>query len=372
MPLFVGGAIAELLKADDKELNLDTVGDALLSIAEPVFNLSMLDGVNSLLSAASYSENGVVDIAMRAGESYASQFVPSVLGAFSRLFDPVRRTTYTDKNSGVPSTLQYLYDSTVNKIPGASYSGQPYLNAWGEEDVTDNAILRAVENFLSPGYINEMSTDEAEKGLMELFDATKDEGLIPKTPQKYFTVNKQRKDLTGEEYEKLTKERGQAAKNLHTKLFDSPEFLSLPANYQVYALGQVWEYATQTAKQSVAPEYEVDSWVAGAADPAKAILERTQDKAKSDRSKEMKNELYGAIDSGDLATAATYVEGIMQGGTEKGSLRTSITNQYKSKYQQMYADGDIEGMRQLENTLLALNVGYKMATIQKWIIDSEE
>ena len=38
----------------------------------------------------------------------------------------------------------------------------------------------------------------------------------------------------------------------------------------------------------------------------------------------------------------------------------------------MYADGDIEGMRQLENTLLALNVGYKMATIQKWIIDSEE
>lgn len=372
MPLFVGGAIAELLKADDKELNLDTLGDALLSIAEPVFNLSMLDGVNSMLSAASNSENSVVDIAMRAGESYASQFVPSVLGAFARTLDPVRRTTYTDKNSGIPKTLQYLYDSTVNKIPGASYSGQPYLNAWGEEDVTENGLMRAVENFLSPGYINDLSTDDVEKGLMELFDSTKDEGLIPKTPQKYFTVDKQRKDLTGEEYEQLTKERGQTAKNLHVELFDSPEFLILPADYQVYALEQVWEYATQTAKHSIAPEYKVDSWVAGAADPAKAILEKTQDKVKSDRSKEMKNELYGAIDSGDLATAATYVEGIMQGGTEKGSLRTSITNQYKSKYQQMYADGDIEGMRQLESTLLALNVGYKMATIQKWIIDSEE
>ena len=137
----------------------------------------------------------------------------------------------------------------------------------------------------------------------------------------------------------------------------------------MYALEQVWEYATQTAKQSVTPDYKVDSWVAGAADPAQAILEKTQEKVKKDRATEMKNDLYGAIDSGDLATAATYVEGIVQGGTEKSSLRTSISNQYKSKYRKMYNDGDIEGMRQLESTLLALNVGFKMATIQKWIID---
>ena len=372
MPLFVGGAIAELFEKDGEGFNLNTVTDALMNIAEPVFNLSMLDGVNSLLSAASNSENGVADIALRAAESYASQFVPTVLGAFARTFDPVRRTTYTDKNSGVPSSLQYLYNSTVNKIPGVSKSGQPYLNAWGEEDVTDSWIMRAVENFLSPGYINDLTTDGVEKGLMELFDETKETGLIPKTPQKYFTVNKQRKDLTGEEYEQLTKERGQTAKSLHEQLFGSAEFLNLPAKYQVYALEQVWEYATQTAKQGVASEYEVDSWVAAAKNPATAILERTQDKVKKDRSTEMKNDLYSAIDSGDLVNAMTYVEGIMQGGTEKGSLRTSITNQYKSKYQKMYADGDIEGMRQLENTLLALNVGYKMATIQKWIIDNGE
>ena len=372
MPLFVGGAIAELFEKDGEGFNMNTVTDALMNIAEPVFNLSMLDGVNSLLSAASNSENGVADIALRAAESYASQFVPTVLGAFARTFDPVRRTTYTDKNSGVPNSLQYLYNSTVNKIPGVSKSGQPYLNAWGEEDVTESGLMRAVENFLSPGYINDLTTDEVEKGLMELFDETKETGLIPKTPQKYFTVNKQRKDLTGEEYEQLTKERGQTAKSLHEQLFGSTEFLNLPAKYQVYALEQVWEYATQTAKQGVASEYEVDSWVAAAKNPATAILERTQDKVKKDRSTEMKNDLYTAIDSGDLVNAMTYVEGIMQGGTEKGSLRTSITNQYKSKYQKMYADGDIEGMRQLENTLLALNVGYKMATIQKWIIDNEE
>ena len=80
--------------------------------------------MNSLLSAASYSENGVADVAMRAAEGYATQFVPTVFGAFARLFDKTRRTTYTDKNSGVPSSIQYLFDSTVNKIPGASTTGQ--------------------------------------------------------------------------------------------------------------------------------------------------------------------------------------------------------------------------------------------------------
>ena len=372
MPLFVGGAIAELFEKDGEGFNLNTVTDALMNIAEPVFNLSMLDGVNSLLSAASNSENGVADIVIRAAESYATQFVPTVLGAFARTLDPVRRTTYTDKNSSVPSSLQYISDSVVNKIPGASYAGQPYLNAWGEEDTTESIFMRAVENFLSPGYINDLTTDDVEKGLMELYDETKEPGLVPKLPQKYFTVNKQRKDLTGEEYERLVKERGQTAKSLHEQLFGNPYFLNLPAKYQVYALEQVWEYATQTAKQGVAPEYETDSWVAASKNPADSVLEKTLDKAKKDRSTEMKNSLYSAIDSGDLMNAATYVEGIMQGGTEKGGLRTSITNHYKSKYQQMYADGDIEGMRQLENTLLALNVGYKLGTIQKWIVDIEE
>jgi hypothetical protein len=221
--------------------------------------------------------------------------------------------------------------------------------------------------------MNDLTTDDVEKGLMELYDETKEPGLVPKLPQKYFTVNKQRKDLTGEEYERLVKERGQTAKSLHEQLFGNPDFLNLPAKYQVYALEQVWEYATQTAKSNVAPQYEVDSWIAAAGDAAyEAIMERTNDKLKKDRSTEMKNNLYSAIDSGDIDTAITYAEGIIQGGTEKSSIRSSITNRYKVKYQAMYKDGDVEGMRDLENMLLMMNVGYKLSTIQKWIVENEE
>ena len=372
MPLFVGGAIAELFEKDSEGFSFKTVLDAMMNIAEPVFNLSMLDGVNSLLSSASYGENGVVGLATNAAESYATQFVPSILGAFSRVIDPVRRTTYTEKDSGIPDGIQYVIDSTINKLPWASKTGQPYLNAWGEEDFTSDATRRVFENFISPGYINDLTNDDVETALMELFDITGNEALLPKLPAKYFTVDKQRKNLTGEEYEQLTRERGQTAKTLHEYLFGNPAFLSMPAEYQAYAIQQVWDYATQRAKNGVAPNFKMDSWVQSAKDPAASIMERTQSKMKKDRADQMKNDLYDAIDAGEFDTAATYAQGVLDGGTKKDSLRTSIANQYKAQYKAMYEAGDVEGMRELEAILLGLPVGFKVANIRKWIRSEEE
>lgn len=368
MPLFVGGAVYDLMRGEEEEFNLNTVVDAILSIAKPVFNLSMLDGVNSMLSAASYGKNGVASVAMNAAESYASQFVPTILGAFARWIDPVRRTTYTDKNSGVPSSIQYLMDSTINKIPWLSRKGMPYLNAWGEEDVTSSGFHRFIENFVSPGYVNDLSPDEVEQALMELFDLTKEEGLLPKMPQKYFTVNKERKNLTAKEYEQLTRERGQTAHALHEQLFGNTAFLSMPAEYQVDAIEKVWEYSTQMAKKSVAPEFTPDAWVRNAtSDPAQAIIEAVQSNMKSDRAKQMKAELYSAIDGGDIDMAAAYVEGIMEGGSDKKSIRSSVTSHYKPQYRELYESGDFVGLRELESNLILLNVGYKRSDFEKWL-----
>lgn len=373
MSLFVGAELAELFLSDDKEFNLSSLWDAMLKITEPVFNLTMLDGINSLLSAASFSENGVAGIAERAAENYVTQFVPSVLGAFARIVDPVRRTTYTDKNIDVPSGIQYVFDNVRNKTPFWSFDGQPYLNAWGEEDVEENLVVRIFENLVSPGYLNDVEPDEVEKFLMELYDTTKEPGLIPKTTQKYFTVEGERKDLTGKEYEQLTKERGQTSKKLHEELISNPDFLTIPAKYQVYALEQVWEYATQTAKKNVEPRVVLDSWVAGATDnPAEAIMEKTTEKMKKDRSDAMEKDLYSAVDSGDVETAATYVAGIIDGGTEKSSLKRTITDHYKSIYISLYESGDYEGMAELKETLLSLGLGYKPADIEKWLVPKEE
>lgn len=370
MPLFTGAAIADLYTDEDKEVNLSGLWDAMLNLTEPMFNLSMLDGVNKLLSAASNSENGVMDVAMQAAEGYATQFVPTVLGAFARIADPVRRTTYTDKNSGVPSTLQYLWDSTINKIPGMSAAGQPYLNAWGEEDVTGNIIVRAIENLVSPGYLNEVDTEGVESALMELFDTTGDTGILPKAPQKYFTVDGERKDLTGEEYELLTKERGTMAKKLHEELFSDPRFYEASAEYQVKALKNVWEYATQLAKHHIDENYTPDTWIRNATDPKEAILQKMSENMKSDQKESFKAGVYDAVEAGDFENAETCIAGWKSmGGTDK-SLKTYLTSKYQLKYRDLYAAGDLEGLEEIRQNLYALDIGFTGADFMTWL--SEE
>jgi hypothetical protein len=367
MPLFVGGAIAELMAGKGEgELNLNTFADAMMNIAEPVFNLSMLDGVNTLLSAASYSDNGVVDLMMKMAESYVSQFVPSAFGAAARTIDDTRRTTYTDKNSGAPSTLQYLSDSTLNKIPWLSRVGQPYMNAWGEEDVTESLGQRAFENLVSPGYINSLDKDGVEQHLMELFDETSETGLIPKSPQKYFTVNKERYDLSGEQYAQLTKERGQKAKGLHEQLFAMPEFMELPAKYQAEAVAYVWDYATTTAKHTINNDVEVSSWMK-AKDIAAEIMSKVNANIDSDKKDAFREELYSAIGSDDTENAATCVAGLLEMGVKKSSLKSSVTNQFKSSYKELYEAGDVGGMRDLEDSLIMLGLGYTQKDFDKWL-----
>ena len=238
--------------------------------------------------------------------------------------------------------------------------------------MTSGVLRRVFENIVSPGYVNDLTNDDVETALMELFDITGNEKLLPKLPTKYFTVNGEKKNLTGAEYEQLTKERGQTARSLHEQLFGNSAFLTVPAEYQVYAVEQVWEYATQKAKHSVAPDFKMDSWVQSSKDPAASIMERTQAKMKKDRGDQMKADLYASIDAGEIDTAATYVQGILESGTKKDSLRTSITNHYKSQYQELYEAGDVEGMRTLEDALMSLDVGYKLGNIRKWISTNEE
>lgn len=67
-------------------------------------------------------------------------------------------------------------------------------------------------------FVNEISTGEAEQMLMELYDETGDNGVIPKLPEKYFTVNEERKDLTVQEYDQLTAQQGQTAHDIHIRL----------------------------------------------------------------------------------------------------------------------------------------------------------
>ena len=55
LPLFVGVEIWNTMK-DDKGVTLKGVLDSTTKITEPLFNLSMLQGINSTIKSASYNE----------------------------------------------------------------------------------------------------------------------------------------------------------------------------------------------------------------------------------------------------------------------------------------------------------------------------
>ena len=74
----------------------------------------------------------------------------------ARTIDPARQVNYVDRNAGLSSATQKWLERLENRIPGLSMRNQAYVNEWGEEEISQNAILRVFENFLSPGYLSKI------------------------------------------------------------------------------------------------------------------------------------------------------------------------------------------------------------------------
>jgi hypothetical protein len=179
-------------------------------------------------------------------------------------------------------------------------------------------------------------------------------------------VNKETYYLSGEQYAQLTKERGQKAKGLHEQLFAMPEFMELPAKYQAEAVAYVWDYATTTAKHTINSDVEVSSWMK-AKDIAAEIMSKVNANIDRDKKDAFREELYSAISSDDTENAATCVAGLLEMGVEKSSLKSSVTNQFKSSYKELYEAGDVGGMRDLEDALIMLGLGYTQKDFDKWL-----
>lgn len=218
LPLFVGN---ELSKFFDGELNspADFV-EALASVGEPAVELSMLEGLDNVLSAlANIKGAKLAPTIGNIAAGYASQAIPTLLGQVARTVDPYRRSTRTsDSSSKAPAVtaLEKAGEKAINKIPGLSMTNQKYIDIWGNPQKNANGLFggnlvgRAVQNFVSPGYFNDVSMTDREAKLATLESTFKENGyegsLIP-------SIAKSNKPdgtrMTNAEYESFAKTRGQ-------------------------------------------------------------------------------------------------------------------------------------------------------------------
>lgn len=376
IPLFMGAAMYKEIENRDEGLTWGNAFDVFMStisaMAEPMLNMTMLDGVNSTIQSVAYANatgSSVGDIIIQSLLNLSTQLVPTSLGAVARTIDPVRRKTYADKNLNIPTWLQYPWERVQNKLPGLSQLNMPYLNAWGEEDREDSWIIRVVENFLSPGYFSKVEADSVENELLDISVRT-GTNLIPDLPKQNFSANGEKINLTAEQYEQYVKTRGSLMHTELERLFATDEYKAMSLGAQASCIEDIQKWADERGKIAVYPDKTLASKWMDTDDPVPSVLERRANEDRQAYQNEAYSNIQSAIDNDDAATARDWVYALNQAGVENSKIKPKMTTMYKSEYQYAIRSGDRETARKIEGVLLAMDIGYKAKDFISWEKDA--
>lgn len=226
IPLFMGVELYNIVdKVNGGEINnlgdvIDAVGGTLLSISNPLLELTMLQGLQDSLNNA-YVKNETTGngefspmrFLSNAGISFASQFAPSIGGQIARTIDPVRRDTASDPTSELGKDLDETTNKMQAKIPGLASNLQPYVNIWGEQEINEHSWpVRLLEQTILPGYLDEVDMTPVDVELTRLYSVTQYPAVVPSNYLSYRTLKSgdERYVLTADEYTEFKIENGRA------------------------------------------------------------------------------------------------------------------------------------------------------------------
>lgn len=262
MPLFAGVEAFRALdgELDLSELTLSEALDILSHVADPVMNLSVLQGINDAMS--SY-DSGIGKFAQSAAESYIGQFIPTVSGQLARSIDPIRRTTYAPKDAPNGKELTTFANRLKNKVPGLSSTNAAYVDQWGRTQTNsgDTFIERLFANAVAPWYSKEQNRTAVDDYIVGLYTQTGDKGVIPKTPGSTYTIDSTTYYLASDEYQQTKQLVGQLSNLGVTTLMAIPGFSELDPDLQAELVSDAYSFARKVAQNDYAiakgVEYDV-------------------------------------------------------------------------------------------------------------------
>ena len=366
--MFTGADFFDIM-ADSGVFSLTDMFTSLGKLTEPVYNLTMLDSINSVFDADSPSEAGLTAL-----QNYLGQFVPTILGQITRTVDPVRRANYTDKNSWIPTDVQYFLNKQRNKIPGLSTLSTPYVDAFGRQDVNNNVWLRAFENFISPGYLNDLQEDNV-TALIDQVAGESGEDVYPSSTAKYISVGGERKNLTAEQW---TQYQTQAGKDLYAALdalSKDAEFAGLEPAYQAKAIKNATQYAVKKAQQALYPDVSAAKWITKAEtvpEAAKEAVSRAHDSMVSDYAEANAKEIVQWAQDGNLEACETLMPIFRELGLKDSEIKSKLAAEAKGVYQKAWLEGDTATCLTLESVLDAMNVGFSSRDYKTWKTDAQK
>jgi hypothetical protein len=215
MPFFLG---AELFRGitSERSISAAEIVEAITNIPQPVFDLSLLKGINDALGDIRYEDKGkeIQTVLLGSATNLVNQFVPTFFGQLAKTFDGTQRTVYTTKDGWkgkwLTENMQRQIQEIQMKIPGLSKWMEPNLDIWGREQVTDGYLYRGFQSLVSPANIYIPKDDKVTQTLIDL--TTKVRGVANEypMPQQVSQDTMDKYHLTPEEMTKLKKAVGTA------------------------------------------------------------------------------------------------------------------------------------------------------------------
>lgn len=248
MPFFVGVELAKAIK--DNNADLAAVLDAMTQISDPMVNLSMLKGINDIMTN---NFEGFGQTAFDIGTGYAGQFNPTLFGQIARTMDDTRRSTISTAETGTMRGIEKFGRKQLAKLPGASQKLEPYVDLWGREQKTGGVGRRVVENFLSPGYFKQENVTPVDRELQSLMKGMDEETIkkiLPTSTAYQYTIQSAGLPyrMTEKESTAYQKTRGQESYKGLEKLFKSAEYREMTQEEKVDAIQDIYSDAHQKAK----------------------------------------------------------------------------------------------------------------------------
>lgn len=263
--MFIGSQISDVSQMEDG-FTWKSMEKIATDMAEPLVQMSMLQGVSDTLDGIKYSDNNLIQLACNATLSYLTQgLTNSLVGQVARTMDDNRMSTYVDPNSDIPDWIQKNIGKTLGKIPGVDAFQVDYVDAWGRKQ--DSGSL--FENALSPGYISEDKITKVEQTLYDLYDETginvfPDQTFASQQVALYDADggNDGKRYLSKDEFVKYSTVKGQTSLKMVQTLMDSDYFDGMDSIAKAEAISDIYTYAGHAAASAVeksTPEDKLDA-----------------------------------------------------------------------------------------------------------------
>ena len=348
---------AQNARNGDEPISFDDFLDAMSKITDPVFEQSMLSGMDSILTTIQNSGSaGTGELLTKMGVqilgNYVGQYVPTVIGRAAASLDKNQRSTYLEPD-GAWGPVQSAVQGVQKKLPGLREDMAVTYGNWGVpvEGNGANGFGEGVFKAVTPVYPSKQKTDAVEEEIARLHDVNAEYSNFYTKPPKSIAVDGENIKLTSEQYANYTETRGQTDYNLRKSMLDSDIYKGLPDNVKSKAMRLSQEYANALGKEAAGVGYETDEkWIndlKGKSDEEvlKAILGRAVETEKY-ISDEAENKLGNVQKLYDSLAYAGVSDDLKESAREKAAAYFQNAEKAKFGYELSEEQQKLEGKNQ--------------------------